>query len=165
MNTVCILGNLTWDPEIRTTTSGKHVCSFSVACDYYASGEKKTDFVPCVAWNQTADYLYQYGRKGVPVSVEGRVTSRSYESKDGRTVHVTEILARSVSLPGSRKTDADEVAEPYGYAAAEPAQEAKPAPKAQPKAADQVQMDFYLGKTTEEALEQEDQDDGDDLPF
>ena len=66
LNTIAIMGRLTHTPELRTTTSGKEVCSFDIACErsYSANGQRETDFLPCVAWGKTAQFIAQYFSKG-----------------------------------------------------------------------------------------------------
>lgn len=108
MNVVCLCGRLTKDPELRITQSGQGVCSFTVACNRNKrqdEEEAKADFLSCVAWNKTADYLVKYGQKGERVQVTGRLQSRSYDDKDGKKVYVTEILVNEVNVIQDRKQD------------------------------------------------------------
>lgn len=99
-NIVVLVGRLTKDPEIRKTSTGKSVCSFSVACNRKRKRDEdsQADFVNCVAWEQSADYLTQYGHKGDIISVIGRVQSRKYDDAEGRTVFVQEVSCTDVSL-------------------------------------------------------------------
>lgn len=86
MNNINLMGRLTHTPEIKTTPSGLSVCSFSIAVDrrYTKPGEeRKTDFIDCVAWRQTADFLYKYFSKGQLLALDGRLTIDSYENKQG----------------------------------------------------------------------------------
>ncbi len=104
MNSVQILGNLTRDPQIRATKTGRAVASFSVAVNrtYVSpSGEQKeiTDFINVVAWGNTAEAVGNQLKKGSRVFVEGRYTSRSYETPDGQKRYVTEVTANLVALP------------------------------------------------------------------
>ena len=108
MNSVNISGRLTRDPEIRKTTTGKSVCSFTVAVDKKMSkdqletakqnGEPTADFINCVAWNHDADYLSTYGQKGNMVEITGRIQTRNYDDKDGKRVYVTEVVAADLKL-------------------------------------------------------------------
>lgn len=108
MNSVNISGRLTRDPEIRKTTTGKSVCSFTVAVDKKMSkdqletakqnGEPTADFISCVAWNHDADYLSTYGQKGNMVEITGRIQTRNYDDKDGKKVYVTEVVAADLKL-------------------------------------------------------------------
>lgn len=98
------VGRLTRDPELRKTQSGTSVLSFTVAVNrkFKKDGEETADFINCVAWNQTADFLSRYANKGSLVGVEGRIQTRNYEDKTGNRVYVTEIVADSVQLLESR---------------------------------------------------------------
>ena len=103
INNVVLVGRLTKDVEIRKTQSGLSVASFTVACDRRLSQEQRNnneqsaDFISCVAWRGSADFLGSYAHKGDTVCVEGRIQTRSYE-RDGQKVYVTEIVANSVSI-------------------------------------------------------------------
>lgn len=103
MNSVQILGNLTKDPEVRFTTTGKAVASFTIAASNTyvdsSTGEVKeqTAFVNCVAWGKQGELLQQY-RKGNRLFVEGRLQTRSYEAKDGAKRYVTEVVANMVAV-------------------------------------------------------------------
>lgn len=100
INNVVLVGRLTRDPELRKTNTGKSVCSFSVATNRRKKKdeESQADYVNCVAWEQSADYLTQFGHKGDIVTVTGRIQSRKYDDSEGRTVFVQEVLAQDVSL-------------------------------------------------------------------
>lgn len=108
MNSVNISGRLTRDPEIRKTSTGKSVCSFTLAVDKKMSkdqketakqnGEPTADFISCVAWNHDADYLSTYANKGNIVEISGRIQTRSYDDKDGRKIYVTEVVAADLQL-------------------------------------------------------------------
>ena len=106
INRVVLVGRLTKDVEVRKTPSNLSVASFTVACDRRGSrgqdGQQQADFINCVAWRQTADFLGQYARKGALVGVDGRIQTRSYDNRDGQKVYVTEVLADSVQLLESR---------------------------------------------------------------
>lgn len=101
INTAAVTGRLTKDPELRVTASGKQVCSFTVACNRKkkkGEDEAQADFISCVTWDQSADYLSRYGHKGDRVQLDGRIQTRHYDDKDGKTVWVTEIQTNNVSL-------------------------------------------------------------------
>lgn len=107
INKVILIGRLTKEPEVRKTNTGKSVCQFSVAVNRNfknANGQYDADFINCVAWNQTADYMSNYLHKGYQVSVEGRLTSRNYDDPNtpGRKVFVTEVTAEAVNNLESR---------------------------------------------------------------
>jgi len=101
INRVVLVGRLTRDPELRNTTTGNAVCSFTVAIDNTkkdAEGKKTTSFIPCVAFTQTADMMSKYTRKGSLVGVEGRLTQRSFVRQDGSKGSVLEVLCDSVQF-------------------------------------------------------------------
>lgn len=98
MNIFVFAGNVTKDPELKTTPAGKSVCSFSVAIN---EGKDKTTFVNCVAWEKTAELLSQYVQKGDRLSGSGRLDVRSYE-KDGEKKYVTEIVVNQFDFPPKR---------------------------------------------------------------
>jgi len=107
MNSVVIVGNLASDPEVRTTQSGTSNCTFRVAVQRSfanANGVREADFLSCVAWRQTADFVGKYLHKGSKVAVSGSIQTRNYE-KDGRKVYVTEIIADRVESVGSRDSE------------------------------------------------------------
>lgn len=100
INRVVLVGRLTRDPELRRTSSGMAVASFTIAVDNRAkSGAEKTaSFIPCTVWNQAADNMAKFTRKGSLVGVEGRLNQRTYDSKDGRRVTVIEVICDSVQF-------------------------------------------------------------------
>ena len=109
INSVVLVGRLTRDIELRKTQSGLSVASFTIAYDRRLSQEQKNnneqsaDFINCVAWRGSADFLGQYSHKGDTVGVEGRIQTRNYD-RDGQRVYVTEVLANSVNLLHSKQT-------------------------------------------------------------
>ncbi len=99
VNSVVLIGRLTRDPELRTTTTGKNVCSFSIAVNKKfkpQDGSPDADFFNIVAWNKDADYVVNYLTKGRLVAVEGRLQARKYTASDGSNREVVEIVAESV---------------------------------------------------------------------
>ncbi|MEE8806878.1 MAG: single-stranded DNA-binding protein [Lactimicrobium sp.] len=106
INRVVLIGRLTKDVEVRKTNSGLSVAQFTVAVDRRVSrdsnGQQNADFVPCVAWRQSADFLGSYARKGNLVGVEGRIQTRNYDDKDGKKVYVTEVVCDNVQLLQSK---------------------------------------------------------------
>lgn len=93
------LGRLTADPVIKQTQSGVSVCSFNIAVNrkYKSGEERKADFIPVVAWRNTAEFIAKYFSKGDPIQIEGRLETRTYE-KDGATRFVMEVIADDVSF-------------------------------------------------------------------
>ena len=106
-NKVLLIGNLGNKPEIKTLDSGKKLAKFSIATnDSYknAQGEKITDtqWHNLVAWNKTAEIVEKYLEKGKEVAIEGKLTSRSYEDKDGTKKYITEVVVNELLLLGSK---------------------------------------------------------------
>lgn len=100
INRVVLVGRLTRDPELRRTSSGIAVASFTIAVDNRtkSGAEKTASFIPCTVWNQAADNLAKFTKKGSLVGVEGRLNQRTYDSKDGRRVSVIEVICDSVQF-------------------------------------------------------------------
>jgi len=106
-NKVQLIGNLGNNPEIITLDSGKKLAKFSIATNESyknASGEKVTDtqWHNVVAWNKTAEIIERYLEKGNEVAVEGKLTSRSYETKEGEKKYITEVVANEVLMLGGK---------------------------------------------------------------
>ncbi len=86
MNTICLMGRLTGDPELKTTPNGISVTSFRVAVDRaYRSKdqERQADFIPCTAWRGTAEFISRYFRKGQRIALQGSLQTRTYTAQDG----------------------------------------------------------------------------------
>ena len=101
MNIVTLIGRLTRDPELRYTPGkGTAVSTISLAVDNYNSstGEKGADFIPVVVYGKRAENLAQYMAKGSQIAVSGRISTRSYEAKDGIKRYVTEVIANDVQF-------------------------------------------------------------------
>lgn len=98
MNKWCGVGRITKDPELRKTQSGLSTVTFSLAVNRRVSKdqEQQADFINCVAWRQTADYMANYVKKGALLGVEGRIQTRNYDDKSGKRVYVTEVVCDSV---------------------------------------------------------------------
>ncbi|MDD3428828.1 MAG: single-stranded DNA-binding protein [Oscillospiraceae bacterium] len=151
MNVVALVGRLTADPELRQTPQGVAVATFTVAVDRpYSSkntNERQADFINCVAWRNTAEFLSKYFNKGKLISVEGSIQTRTYDDKEGKKRYVTEILASNVGFVGSKAENGG------GNFAAAPAQNNNYAPQ-QPAA-------YTNGSVEDFAII----DDNEDLPF
>ncbi len=103
LNRVVLVGRLTKDPELTKTQSGLSVTRFTVAVNRKFSKNDEADFISCVAWRQTADFLSQYAKKGNIVAIEGRITTGSYDdSTTGKKVYTTDVTVDSAQLVGSR---------------------------------------------------------------
>ena len=101
VNNVVIMGRLTRDAEERKTNSGKSVCSFCIAVDDRFDREK-THFVDVIAWNKTAEFVCTYFHKGSMIAVQGRLTTRTWEDKNGSKHKAVEIVADEVSFCGGK---------------------------------------------------------------
>jgi len=106
-NKVQLIGNLGNNPEIITLESGKKVAKFSIATNENyknAQGEKVTDtqWHNIVAWNKTADIIAKYLEKGNEVALEGKLTSRTYETKEGEKRYITEIVCNEILMLGAK---------------------------------------------------------------
>ncbi len=105
MNKVILLGRLTRDPELRTTPSGVSVCSFSVAVNrrFAREGQQTADFINCVAWRQTAEFISKYFTKGRMIGVVGSLTTGRYE-KDGQTHYTTDVTVDEAYFADSKNS-------------------------------------------------------------
>ena len=115
MNKVMLIGRLTRDPDIKATTTGMTVASFSLAVNRRKKDE--ADFINCKAFDKTADVVSKYCAKGKQVCVLGRIQTGSYENREGRKVYTTDVMVDELELLGSKD-------------------EAKPAPNPEKKASD-----------------------------
>lgn len=105
LNCVTLMGRLTADPELRTTTTGRSVCTFSMAVErsYAKAGEQRqTDFINIVAWENTANFISRYFAKGSMIAIQGSIQTRPYEDKNGNKRTAFEVIAREVSFCGSK---------------------------------------------------------------
>jgi len=131
-NQVTLMGNLTWDPELRTTPNGQSVCSFSLALNRSYKGQdgnwqEVTDFVDIVAWGPLGERVAQYLTKGRPALVSGRLQSSSWE-KDGQKRSKVEVVANDVTFLGGRDGGQGSEGGSYGGGSSESAP-AKPSKK------------------------------------
>lgn len=105
LNSVCLVGRLTRDPELKCTTSNIAVATFSLAVNRNfkdANGERETDFINCVIWRQQAENLANWAKKGALIGITGRIQTRSYENQQGQRVYVTEVVAENFQMLESR---------------------------------------------------------------
>lgn len=112
MNIVGIMGRLTYEPELKKTPSGVSVIRFTLAVDrsYQPSGqERQTDFIDCVAWRQTAEFISRYFHKGSMIAVEGTIQTSNYTDKNGKQRKQVEVLANNVSFCGSKTEQGNSV--------------------------------------------------------
>ena len=138
LNHIVIMGRLTRDPELRRTGSGIAVTSFTVAVDRdfgnKESGERETDFIDCVAWRQTGEFVSKYFAKGRMAVVSGRLQIRNWTDKEGNKRRTAEVIADNVYF-GDSKRDGDS-ANTFAAAPAAPAFGGYTAPAASAPASD-----------------------------
>jgi len=138
LNHIVIMGRLTRDPELRRTQSGVAVASFTVAVDRdfgkTENGEKETDFIDCVAWRQTGEFVSKYFTKGRMAVVSGRLQIRNWTDKEGNKRRTAEVIADNVYF-GDSKRDGE------GAAPAAPAYGGYSAPAASAPASDFAMLD------------------------
>ena len=107
MNIVTLMGRLTAEPELKTTQSGLNYCRFTVAVDRPTSKDKdkerKTDFISCVAWRTTAEFICKYFSKGSRIALNGNIQTGSYE-KDGQKTYTTDVIAEKVYFCESKQS-------------------------------------------------------------
>jgi single-strand binding protein len=105
LNRVILMGRITQDLELKQTTGGTSVLSFSVAVDrnFVKQGEERqTDFINCVAWRQQAEFISKYFGKGRMIALEGNLRTRTYDDRNGTKHYVTEVFVDSVSFTGEK---------------------------------------------------------------
>lgn len=159
LNHIVIMGRLTREPELRTTQSGIKVAAFTVAVerDYSGrdGGEKQTDFIDCVAWRQTGEFVATYFHKGSMIVVSGRMESRKWQDREGNNRTNWEINADHAYFGESRRQDGGSS---YGGAPAAPSGNAygAPSPGYQPPP--------RAGEYQQSSFTELDDDDG-ELPF
>lgn len=122
INSVVLAGRITKEPELRKTQTGKSVCSFVIACDRPKTkdGESAADFISCVAWNQSADYLCAYAHTGDLIGIQGSIQTRSYDDQSGQRRYVTEVLANRLTILSSVSRQQEQSQEKKEPAPAEP---------------------------------------------
>lgn len=104
LNHVTLQGRLTRDAELKSTANGISTCRFTLAVDRnYQSGTQKADFISCVAWRQTAEFIAKYFKKGDMLVLEGSIQTRVWEDAAGRKIHDTDVIADRVHFCGKRR--------------------------------------------------------------
>ena len=159
MNKVIIMGRLTRDPELRTTESGVSSCRFSVAANRRfknQSGEYDADFISCVAWRQTAEFISRYFSKGQMIALEGTLRTGSYKDKTHPDIthYTTDIYVDNAEFAGSKQESGG--GSTYQTPAQSYAQSAAPAAAQRPA---QEQLSYGSASEFEELLS------ADDVPF
>lgn len=109
LNICALQGRLARDPELRQTTTGKQVATFTLAVDRGrkdANGKSVADWIPVIAWERAAEFAYKWLTKGQMVAVDGRLQSRTYTAKDGTNRTVLEVVANNINFCGSKADNA-----------------------------------------------------------
>jgi single-strand DNA-binding protein len=108
LNHITIMGRIGTDIELRITGNGVAVASFTVACDrdFKSGGEKETDWIDCVAWRQTGEFIQKYFAKGRTIVVSGRLQMRSWTDKDGNKRKTAEVVVDNAYFGDSKNTAA-----------------------------------------------------------
>jgi single-strand DNA-binding protein len=132
-NQVTIAGHITEAPELRQTTSGRAVCTFTVAVNRRRAkdGTQAADFLTVVAWEKTAEFVVQYFPKGAAILVVGSIQTRKWQDKDGANRYATEIIANEAYFVDSRATITAAPYNPYAQVSpSDPAAQVPPSSKA-----------------------------------
>lgn len=123
LNVIAIMGRLSRDPELRQTTTGKNVASFTIACSRGrkdANGKDLVDWIPVVAWEHMAEFVCKYFEKGSLIAIDGRLQSRTYKDRDGNNRTAIEIVANNANFAGSKSTGGGSNSVPAGNSYNEP---------------------------------------------
>lgn len=112
LNVVVLTGRLTADPELKTTTSGTAVCSFSIAVDrrFRSGEERQADFINIVTWRTTAEFVSKYFKKGQMIAIEGSIQTRRYQDREGKNRTAFEVVASNVQFADFARRDGGESA-------------------------------------------------------
>ena len=117
-NKVILIGNMTADPELKQTTGGVSVCSFSIAVNRRFAkaeqGQQNVDFINIVTWRQQAEFVSRYFKKGNPILICGQLQTRSWNDNQGQTRYATEVVADEVSFVASATQTANGAPAPQG---------------------------------------------------
>lgn len=107
MNKVILLGRLTKEPELRHTPQGVSVCSFSIAVNrrFAKEGQQDADFINCIAWRNTAEFITKYFRKGNMIAVVGSIQTRIWEDANGKKQYATEVIVDETYFTGSKENN------------------------------------------------------------
>ena len=153
MNKVILMGRLTRDPEMRQTTGGTQVCSFSIAVNrrFAKDVQKNADFINCTAWRQQAEFICKYFHKGAMIAIVGNLQSRSWENQEGKRQYATDVVVDEVYFTGSRQETQGQGTQDGGFNMTQPAPSA---PEADSAFGDIDSMGFQAIEGSE-----------DDLPF
>lgn len=114
LNNISLMGRLARDPEIRYTQENTAVANFTLAVERDTRGEKSTDFIECVAWRGTAEFIEKYFHKGDMMSLTGRLQIRNWTDRDGNKRKASEIVVSNVYFCGAKKKENFEFTELIG---------------------------------------------------
>ena len=117
LNKVLLIGNMAADPELKQTTSGISVCSFSIAVNrkFAKEGEQSCDFITIQTWRQTAEFVAKYFKKGKPIFVWGQLQVRTWTDNQGNKRYATEVVAEDVSFVGNNESSTEAKPQPSTY--------------------------------------------------
>lgn len=159
LNIVAVMGRLARDPEMRQTTTGKSVASFTIACDRGrkdANGQSVCDWLNIVAWDKTAEFVCKYFQKGSMIAIDGRLQTRQYQDKNGQNRTAVEIVAQNAHFGSSKESI---------YHGAENAPENAVAAQQRMQSAQRTMQNGNSGYSAGGGLDLEPIEDVGDLPF
>ena len=119
MNKATIIGRLTKDPEVRYSAEGRAVARFNIAVDR-RSEEKKTDFIPCVAFGKTAELMEKYVFKGNKIGIVGHIQTGSYKNKEGITIYTVDVIVEELEFLESKKNNSQQPANAHSEPTSDP---------------------------------------------
>ena len=107
MNSVQLVGRLTRDPDVKYSQDGKAHARITLAVDrrYRKDGEQNADFISCVAFGKTAEFVEKYFRKGMRMGLTGRIQTATYKNQEGNTIYTTDVICENIEFVESKKTD------------------------------------------------------------
>lgn len=107
MNKVILMGRLTKEPELKQTQQGVSVCSFSIAVNrrFAKEGQQDADFINCIAWRNTAEFITKYFHKGNMIAVVGNIQTRTWEDANGKKQYSTEVIVDEAYFTGSKENN------------------------------------------------------------
>lgn len=114
-NKCILIGNLTADVELKQSTSGVSVSSFSIAVNRKMAKNNECDFITIVAWRQTAEFVCKYFKKGMPILVCGQLQTRNWTDNQGQKRYATEVVADEVTFVNSKENSSEAKSEPSAY--------------------------------------------------
>ena len=148
LNRVILMGRITQDLELKQTTGGTSVLSFSVAVDrnFVKQGEERqTDFINCVAWRQQAEFISKYFGKGRMIALEGNLRTRTYDDRNGTKHYVTEVFVDSVSFTGEKAQQSGNSSNSGSYSNSYSNQNSAPRQASQPAYNEPSQKPIAIG--------------------